>query len=79
MQSLRLGFVGAGEMAMWSVYPSLHFAPIRLEAVCDLDAGRAEVAAEKFGAQFVYTDYRRMFREQDLEAIIVQIAVVETL
>jgi myo-inositol 2-dehydrogenase/D-chiro-inositol 1-dehydrogenase len=72
MQSLRLGFIGAGEMAMWSVYPSLHFAPIRLEAVCDLDAGKAEIAAEKFGAQYKYTDYRQMIREQDLEAVIVQ-------
>ena len=50
MQSLRLGFIGAGEMAMWSVYPSLHFAPIRLEAVCDLDAGKAEIAAESESA-----------------------------
>lgn len=72
MQSLRLGFIGAGEMAMWSVYPALHFAPIRLEAVCDLDAGKAKVAAEKFGAQRTYTDYRKMFREQELEAVIVQ-------
>jgi len=72
MKSLRLGVVGAGEMAMWSIYPSLHFAPIKLEAVCDLDAKKAEIAAEKFGAQRLYTDYRKMFLERDLEAVIVQ-------
>ena len=30
MEPLRLGFVGAGEMANFAIYPALHFAPIRL-------------------------------------------------
>ncbi|HVR69937.1 MAG TPA: Gfo/Idh/MocA family oxidoreductase [Vicinamibacteria bacterium] len=72
MEPLRLGFVGAGVMANFAVYPALHFAPIRLAAVCDLDSERARHAAEKFGAPCWYTDYRRMWEKEDLEAVVVQ-------
>jgi hypothetical protein len=37
MEPLRLGFIGAGAMATFAIYPALHFAPIALQAVCDLD------------------------------------------
>ncbi len=72
MEPLRLGFVGAGVMANFAIYPALHFAPIRLVAVCDLDAARARAAAEKFGAPRWYTDYERMWTGEQLEAVIVQ-------
>lgn len=58
-------------MARHSVFPALHFAPLRLVAVCDLDAQRAQEAAWKFGARRSYTDYRQMWEEEDLEALIV--------
>jgi len=72
MEPLRLGFVGAGEMATFAVFPALHFAPIRLHAVCDLDEERAREAAGTFGAPRWYSDYRRMWEEEDLEAVVVQ-------
>lgn len=72
MEPLRLGFIGAGAMANFAIYPALHFAPIRLRAVCDLDEGKARRAAETFGAGAWYGDYRRMMEKEDLEAVIVQ-------
>lgn len=72
VEPVRLGFIGAGAMAGFAVYPALHFAPIRLVAVCDLDEGRAKQAAATFGASGVYTDYREMFEREDLEAVAVQ-------
>lgn len=72
VEPVRLGFVGAGAMASFAVYPALHFAPIRLVAVCDLDEGKAKQAAARFGAAGVYTDYREMFEREDLEAVAVQ-------
>lgn len=69
---LRIGFIGAGEMATWAIYPALHFAPIRLQAVCDLDRNRAEAAAVRFGAAGWYTDYRDMWAGEDLDAVIIQ-------
>jgi UDP-N-acetylglucosamine 3-dehydrogenase len=72
IEPVRLGFIGAGAMASFAVYPALHFAPIRLLAVCDLDETRARRAAAKFGAFRSYTDYREMFDREDLEAVAVQ-------
>ena len=69
---LRVGFIGAGEMATWAIFPALHFAPIRLVAVCDLDRNLAQSAAAKFGADNWYTDYREMWSKEDIDAVIVQ-------
>jgi predicted dehydrogenase len=54
MQPLRLGFIGAGVMATWAIYPALHFAPLELVAICDLDEARAAHAAKTFGAKQWY-------------------------
>jgi predicted dehydrogenase len=72
MQPIRLGFVGAGVMATWAIYPALHFAPFELRAVCDLDEARARQVANTFGARNWYTDYRHMWAQEDLEALIIQ-------
>ena len=71
-EPVRLGFIGAGVMANYAVYPALHLAPIHLVAVCDTDGAKAKHAAEKFGATKYYTDYREMFEKEDLEAVAVQ-------
>lgn len=72
MEFLKLGVIGAGEMAVWSVLPSLHFAPIQLKAICDLDEDRARMAALQFGAPNSYTDYRAMWGTEELDALIIQ-------
>jgi predicted dehydrogenase len=71
MEPLRLGFIGAGVMAQFSIFPSLYFAPIQLQAVCDLDEERVRQVAGKFGTNRWYTDYRQMWAEEDLEAVII--------
>jgi predicted dehydrogenase len=72
MEPLKLGFIGAGVMATYAIYPALHFAPIALQAVCDLDEARAKDVAAKFGPGRWYTDYHDMWRQEDLEALIIQ-------
>ena len=71
MEPLRLGFIGAGAMATYAIYPALHFAPIALQAICDLDETRAKNIAGKFGTERWYTDYQQMWAKEDLEALIV--------
>lgn len=68
---IKLGFIGAGAMATWQTYPSLHFAPFELVAVCDIDEERAAQVARTFGGTS-YTDYRQMLQRESLEAVIVQ-------
>ena len=40
IEPVRLGFIGAGARANYAVYPALHFAPIGLVAVRDVDEAR---------------------------------------
>ena len=69
---LRIAVIGAGEMSAWAILPALHFAPLDLRSICDLDEDRAREAATKFGSGRWYTDYREMWDKEDIEAVIVQ-------
>jgi predicted dehydrogenase len=71
MQPLRIGFIGAGIFSTWAIYPALHLAPIDLIAVCDVDEAKARSVAGKFGTGRWYTDHRRMWQNEDLEALII--------
>ncbi len=71
MEPLRVGFIGAGSFATWTLYPALHLAPIELRAVCDQVEERARSVARKFGTGRWYTDYREMWEQEDLEAVII--------
>ena len=71
MSDLRLGIIGAGLLASSRIYPCLHYRPVELAAVCDLDRDRAERNARKFGGNAVYTDHRRMLAEANLDAVVV--------
>ena len=72
MEPLRVGFIGAGVFSSWAIYPALHLAPIDLRAVCDTDEEKARSMAGRFGGRGRwYTDHRRMWEEEDLEALIV--------
>jgi predicted dehydrogenase len=71
VEPLRVGFIGAGVFSTWAIYPALHLAPIDLRAVCDTDEAKAREVAGRFGGGRWYTDHRRMFDEEDLEAVIV--------
>ena len=72
LKPLRIAAIGAGAMSMWAILPALHLAPVHLQAICDLDEERAKEAAVKFGTERWYTDYREMWANEDLEAVIVQ-------
>ena len=72
IKPLRIAVIGAGEMSMWAILPALHFAPVHLQAICDLDEERAKDAATKFGTGRWYTDYREMWEKEDIEAVIIQ-------
>ena len=72
MQPLRIGFIGAGSFSTWAIYPALHLAPIELMAVCDTDGEKARAAAARFGGRGRwYTDHRRMWDDEDLEAVVI--------
>ncbi len=72
---VRVAFVGCGSHAFRNLYPSLQFAPIDLVAVCDLDRGRAEAFAHRFGAHRAYVDHRRLLEAEDVDAVLLCVGV----
>lgn len=72
MEPLRVGFIGAGIFSTWAIYPALHLVPIELRAVCDIDEDKAKWAAGRFGGTGRwYTNYHQMWKQEDLEAVII--------
>lgn len=67
---LRLAYIGAGGFTNLFMYPQLRAHPVELVAVCDLVEEKARLAAEQYGFQRVYTDYRRMLEEAQPQAVI---------
>jgi len=68
---LKVGFIGCGRHATKVLYPSLRYAPISLEAICDLDERLVKRNAAWFGARKSYTDYQQMLDDINLDAVIV--------
>ena len=71
LNPLRTGFIGAGGFARHTLYPALHFAPVELQAICELDEERAKNVIGKFGTGKWYADYRQMWDNEDIEAMII--------
>lgn len=71
MPDLRLGIIGAGQLASSRVYPCLRYLPVSLAAVCDLDRERATRNARVFGGEAVYMDHRQMLAQAALDGVIV--------
>ena len=71
MEKVRFGLIGVGT---WGnvhaeTYSTHHRAT--LAAVCDLNEARARKTADQWGARRVYTDYREMLRDPDIDAVAV--------
>ena len=68
---LPVAFIGAGGHSFRNVYPALHYAPVDLRAVCDVDASRASDYARMFGAAASYDDYREMLTKEKPVAVFI--------
>ena len=66
--SLRIGVIGTGFGTNVHV-PGFQSEGIQVVAVCARRRERAEKAAHDFGIPGVYTDYRQMLKEADLDAV----------
>jgi virulence factor len=72
MDRVRLGLIGAGGMANRVHYPSLaEWDDVEMVALCDLDEGKLNETAEKFGIANRFTDYRTMLDEVEVDAVYI--------
>lgn len=71
MNKIKLAFLGVGDVAQRDYLPELYRIAdhIELVAVCGKNETRARATAEQWHAQ-AYTDYAKMLREADFDALI---------
>jgi predicted dehydrogenase len=69
---LKVAFIGAGRRAQSAHYPCIpRLADVRLEAVAELDADRAQTVASQYGIPRVFTDYHEMLATVNPDAVYV--------
>ena len=67
---LKVGMVGTGGISNAHITAYMeHPDRVQLKAVCDIDESRAQEYAKKAGVEAVYTDFDKMLREADIEAV----------
>lgn len=74
MKQVKIGVIGCGGIAMKKHLPAYKNNPkATLVAFCDVSAERAEEAKERFGCEGarVYTDYRELLKDEDVDAVLV--------
>ena len=73
---VRLALIGAGNHSGLNHAPALgkyaadHPDLLELAVVCDLDRSKAESFAVSYGFKSVYTDYRKMLEEKNLDGCV---------
>lgn len=70
-RKLKVCFIGAGGHSFRNVYPTFHYAPVDLAAICDIDGARAAAYARQFGARTSYTNHREMLDREQPEAVFI--------
>jgi len=70
-QCIRYGVISASGMARSHMRAIRDNPNARLAAVCDLDLAKAQSAAEQFGADQVYQDYRQLLDDDAIDAVVV--------
>jgi predicted dehydrogenase len=71
MEKVRFGLIGTGTWGNVHAETYSTYYRASLAAVCDVDETRARKAADRWGARRVYTDYREMLRDPDVDAVAV--------
>jgi predicted dehydrogenase len=69
-EKIRIGIIGLGWIAQLYHLPILsRLRDVEIVAVCDSGKGRVRGIAEKYGVPRFYTDYQKMLKEEELDAV----------
>ena len=70
MTKLRYGLIGAGGNAEKKhIHGYLKLPGVEVAAICDIVPSKAASMAEKYGVAGVYTDYKEMIRQEQLDIV----------
>ena len=67
---IRLGVVGVGSHCYRNILPTLHYLPVDLVAVCDINEELGKATAKEYGCKF-YTGTQEMYKEEKLDAVVI--------
>lgn len=69
---LKVGLVGAGNLARWAHLPSLAKIPnVSLHAVFSNSGARGNTYARRFGASYFCSDYEEMLKDPEIDVVMV--------
>ena len=69
---LKVGLIGAGNLARWAHLPSLSKIPnVSLHAVCSASGARGNTYARRFGAAYFCSDYQQMLEDPQIDVVMV--------
>lgn len=69
MSKVKVGVIGAGSISAVHFDAYVNNAEVDLVAVCDLNRERAEQKAEQYGARKVFTDYKELLADPEIDAV----------
>jgi UDP-N-acetyl-2-amino-2-deoxyglucuronate dehydrogenase len=69
MDKLKWGIIGCGVIAPWHADSVVASAHADLNAVCDIDVGKGQAFAERYGGVASYEDYHEMLQDAGLDAV----------
>jgi predicted dehydrogenase len=67
-KKLRAAVVGAGHHAYRNILPCLHHLPVKLVAICDVNAELAKVTSEEYGCKS-YASSKEMYEQEELDVV----------
>src|ERR1700677_1318893 len=71
MAKIRFGLIGCGVIHAWHAEVIKNLGDdAEIVAVCDIVPERAQASVEKWGGE-AYTDYRKLLRRKDIDAVVI--------
>src|SRR5258708_12494235 len=69
-RKLRVGMVGLGSHAYRNILPALHYLPVNLVALCDLDAATLASTGKEYEGKALFTSTSQMYQEMEPDAVL---------
>lgn len=70
-RTLRIGVVGVGSHAYRNILPTLHFLPVSLVALCDINEELLRKTGAEYPGAALFTDAGQMYTEANLDAVLI--------
>ena len=73
MKKLRIGLVGAGNIAKTHLHAYKNVKDAEIVALCDINEITLKETAKEFGIEKIYTDEAQMLKNEELDAVDVSV------